>query len=516
MLVVALCLLAVPLPATPAEAATLEPAAAGQGAPVVPILFPLEKRISWVDTFGAARSGGRTHAGNDLMADKMTPLLAVVDGKLDWLNLTGKLSSYNNLPYYNILLRGDDGNDYFYVHINNDTPGTDDGKGGVEFAYAPGLSNGMQVKRGQVIAYVGDSGNAEDTAPHLHFEIHLGGYVSASGGQTRSPSAIDPYNSLKAAPTLAEWTAAGKPPITVPTTVPGATTTTTKSTTTTTKPPTTTTTTAKPPTTTTTTKPTTSSTAFRTTTTTAPKVTTTTLPGAAVAGFSDVRTSDWFYRDFAGALAADIVVPDPDNRFRPYSLVSRALFATYLVRTMAPDELAALGDAAPAATTTTTTAVGDWGGADGGGTGETGDAGGPGEGGAPPVEDIFADVPASHWAYDEIELAARLGLVRGTGDGGSFSPDALVTRAQMATMLCRALGAEPGDEGAGGGSPACLLYKDISEDYWAGGAIVTVHTYGLMYGDANKCFRPVENTNRAQAVTVMARLLRLLQGEAGS
>ena len=111
----------------------------------------------------------------------MTPLSAVVDGKLDWLNLTGKLSSYNNLPYYNILLRGDDGNDYFYVHINNDTPGTDDGMGGVQFAYAPGLTNGMHVKRGDVIAYVGDSGNAEDTAPHLHFEIHVGGYVERLG-----------------------------------------------------------------------------------------------------------------------------------------------------------------------------------------------------------------------------------------------------------------------------------------------------------------------------------------------
>ena len=176
---------------------------------MVPILFPLENRVSWTDTFGAARSGGRTHAGNDLMAPKMTPILAVVDGKLDWLNLTGKLSSYNNLPYYNILLRGDDGNDYFYIHLNNDTPGTDDGQGGVEYAYAPGLTNGTRVQRGQVIGYVGDSGNAEDVGSHLHFEIHLGGYVAASSGQSRTPSAIDPYPSLMAAPTLAEWIAAG-------------------------------------------------------------------------------------------------------------------------------------------------------------------------------------------------------------------------------------------------------------------------------------------------------------------
>ena len=126
------------------------------GRPVVPILFPLEKRVTWTDTFGAARSGGRTHAGNDLMAPKMTPILAVVDGKLDWLNLTGKLSSYNNLPYYNILLRGDDGNDYFYIHLNNDTPGTDDGQGGVAVRLRPrSHQRHARASAGDVIALRG-------------------------------------------------------------------------------------------------------------------------------------------------------------------------------------------------------------------------------------------------------------------------------------------------------------------------------------------------------------------------
>ncbi len=155
---------------------------------VVPITFPFEKRWSWVDTWGAPRSGGRTHEGNDIMVPKMTKLLAVVDGRMDGLNLTGKLSSYNNLPYYNILLRGDDGNDYYYIHLNNDTPGTDDAKGGVGNAYAPGMTNGTRVKAGQFIGYAGDSGNAEDTGSHLHFEIHPGGY--------KNP--VDPYDSLKA------------------------------------------------------------------------------------------------------------------------------------------------------------------------------------------------------------------------------------------------------------------------------------------------------------------------------
>lgn len=502
LLVVALCLLANPSSAPPAQAAGLtgvwDPAAAGdstveagltaaaagQGAPTVAIIFPLEQRISWVDTFGAARSGGRTHAGNDLMVPKMTRLLAVADGTIDWINTTGKLSSYNNLPYYNILLRGDDGNDYFYVHINNDTPGTDDGAGGVEFAYAPGLKNGQHVKAGDFIAYVGDSGNAEDTAPHLHFEIHLGGYVSASGTQTRSPSAIDPYNSLKAAPTFAEWSAGGKPQLTTTTTKPVSTTATTKA------PPTTTTatTTPKPSTTTTTTQTSTGSTAFRTTTTVTPP-TTAPSAGATVQGFTDVKTTDWFYRDFAQALEAGIVTDELDDRFRPYSKVSRALFAAYLVRTMAPDEIAALGSV------------------------DTGDSDGDGDGAAG-AEPIFSDVPADHWAHAEIEAAARLGLVKGTGDGSTYTPDALVTRAQMAAMLCRALGAES-TEGSPVGA-AYLIYDDIPKGFWAQGAIVTVRNYGLMCGDAQDCFRPDENTNRAQAVTVMARLLRLLQGEAGS
>jgi hypothetical protein len=456
-MVVALSLVILPVTRGSAQTAGLTAAVANPSAPVVPILFPLEKHISWTDTFGAARSGGRTHAGNDLMAPKMTPLLAVVDGKIDWLNLTGKLSSYNNLPYFNILLRGDDGNDYFYIHLNNDTPGTDDGKGGVQFAYAPGLTNGTRVHRGDVIGYVGDSGNAEDTGSHLHFEIHLGGYVAATGGQTRTPSAIDPYASLKAAPTLAEWIAAGKPALTTSTTVAGSTTTTTTHSTTTTTP--------KPTTTTTTLKPTT---------------TTTTVAGIGVPGFTDVRTTDWFYADFAQARAAGVVTPAADSRFRPYESVSRALFAAYLVRTMAPAELERPAGAAAAEAPT------------------------------------FKDVPSTYWAYREIQAAARLGLVKGTGDGATFSPEALVSRAQMATMICRAMGADPNGDWAGDAAAAHLLFNDVPRGYWAQGSIVMVKYLGLMCGDANDCFWPMKNTTRAQAITVMARILRLLEGGSGS
>jgi murein DD-endopeptidase MepM/ murein hydrolase activator NlpD len=477
LLVSVFCVLAMATGQRDARAATVGAAADG-GAVVVPILFPLENRIPFTDTFGAARSGGRTHAGNDIMAPKMTPVLAVVDGKLDWMNTTGKLSSYNSLPYYNILLRGDDGNDYFYIHLNNDTPGTDDGQGGMQYAYAPGLTNGSKVQKGQLIGYVGDSGNAEDCGSQLHFEIHVGGYVAAGEGQSRTPSSIDPYPSLMAAPTFAEWQAAGGDSGTTTTLDAGPTTTTEPGatpgeTTTTTVPPVTTTTTVKP--TTTTVRPTT--TTVRPTTTTVRPTTTTTTPGdTRVPGFTDVKTTDWFYADFAQARTAGVIVSPADQRFRPYSKISRALFAVYLVRAMVPDELQGFTS-----------------------------NGGPREAGT------FSDVDTSYWAYAEIETAARLGLVQGTGDGSTFSPDGLVTRAQMAAMMCRAMD-RMSMSAASDSVPARTLFKDVPKGYWAQASIAEVESLGLMCGDDEGRFRPLESSTRAQAITVMARLMRLLEG----
>jgi murein DD-endopeptidase MepM/ murein hydrolase activator NlpD len=162
------------------------PFAGRASAATVPIVFPLEKRVTVQHDYLAPRSG-HLHQGTDLMASKLTKELACVSGKV-----TLRIGTYGGVPEYSIWLAGDDGHGYFYIHINNDNPGTDDGKGGVAHAFAPGLVSGAHVKRGQFIAYVGDSGNAESTSPHLHFEIH----------QTTSMSSasIDPYNSLVNAP----------------------------------------------------------------------------------------------------------------------------------------------------------------------------------------------------------------------------------------------------------------------------------------------------------------------------
>jgi len=145
---------------------TSEPAAEAMPA----ILFPLAAdSVRFTSGFGDPRAGGRTHHGQDMFCAKWTPILAVVNGTVDWI-ASGRPKSGKS---YSILLRGDDGNQYFYDHLNNDNPGTKDNLGDPEFAYAPGLRNGARVTAGEIIGYVGDSGDAEASGPHLHFEIHL-------------------------------------------------------------------------------------------------------------------------------------------------------------------------------------------------------------------------------------------------------------------------------------------------------------------------------------------------------
>jgi len=169
-----------------------------------------------------------------------------------------------------------------------------------------------------------------------------------------------------------------------------------------------------------------------------------------------------------------VVPAGSDPHFNPYQKLSRDLFAVYLVRAMAPESL--------------TQYVGGM---------------------------TFVDVPQSYWAYKEITVAARLGLVNGTDDTAKlFSPDALVTRAQMATMMCRAIGDKMDALAVGTGSVAYRYYSDVPDGYWAQTAIADLHDLGLMCGNAGQ-FRPEENTNRAQAITVMARLARMLEGGSG-
>jgi peptidoglycan LD-endopeptidase LytH len=121
----------------------------------------LERPYSYVDSWGAPRSGGRSHQGTDVMAPHGARVFAFVNGVVS----RESTSSNGGIQLY---LQGDNGVEYFYAHLSG---------------YA--VSTGARVRAGQLIAYNGQTGNAQYTAPHVHFEVHM------SGG------AVNPYPHLK-------------------------------------------------------------------------------------------------------------------------------------------------------------------------------------------------------------------------------------------------------------------------------------------------------------------------------
>ena len=129
---------------------------------IYPMVFPLAGNNSYTDTWHAPRSGGQVHEGTDMLADKMVRVLAVADGHVGWISDTCCALRINHT----------DGWASMYIHLNNDTPGTDDGLG---WGIADGIEEGTFVEAGEVIGWVGDSGNAEWANSHLHFELHAPG-----------------------------------------------------------------------------------------------------------------------------------------------------------------------------------------------------------------------------------------------------------------------------------------------------------------------------------------------------
>jgi murein DD-endopeptidase MepM/ murein hydrolase activator NlpD len=127
---------------------------------------PIQGGASFVNSWGWPRSGGtRSHKGTDMYGSQGHghPLVAVQDGtvKLRTVSLGGIV----------VYLYDDAGNRYYYAHAAG---------------YAAGLTDGQRVSRGQVIAYVGSTGNAG--GPHLHFQIHPGG-----------GAAVNPYPTVREA-----------------------------------------------------------------------------------------------------------------------------------------------------------------------------------------------------------------------------------------------------------------------------------------------------------------------------
>ncbi len=132
-----------------AEPATLPAQVVATGALVLPVVGV--PRAAITDTWGQSRAGGaRAHQGTDIMAPRGTPVVAVAPGSIEklFLSQAGGITLYTRSP--------DRRWSYYYAHLSG---------------YAAGVAEGMRVEAGQVIGYVGDTGNAGTGNHHLHFGV---------------------------------------------------------------------------------------------------------------------------------------------------------------------------------------------------------------------------------------------------------------------------------------------------------------------------------------------------------
>ena len=148
----------------------VESLAAGSAIAIRGFVFPVAAEARFGNDFGAPRMVGtqfeHSHQGNDIFAAYGAPLVACERGVVTRIG-TDRLGGTK------LWLVGQSGTRYYYAHLS---------------AFAPGLTEGLVVESGTLLGYVGDTGNARGTSPHLHFEVHPGG-----------GPAVNPYFLLRAA-----------------------------------------------------------------------------------------------------------------------------------------------------------------------------------------------------------------------------------------------------------------------------------------------------------------------------
>ena len=162
------------------------PLSSGGATRAVPrLVFPVVGPVNYINDFGAPR-GRLPHQGNDLMGVKKSIVVAVEAGRV-------KFWTHSASAGCMLYLYGRSGTMYEYIHLNNDLTMKNDNRGRcvAGTAYAKGLRSGASVKAGQPVGYLGDSGDANGIASHLHFEVH-----------PRGGSAVSPYRYLKRARVL--------------------------------------------------------------------------------------------------------------------------------------------------------------------------------------------------------------------------------------------------------------------------------------------------------------------------
>jgi murein DD-endopeptidase MepM/ murein hydrolase activator NlpD len=129
--------------------------------------FPVVGEVTYTNDWGAPRASTGTHVGNDIFGEFGAPAVAVRDGRL---TKVGTLDISGN----RLWLIDDNGDAYFYAHLSS---------------FANVARNGARVQAGDVLGFIGNTGDAEPTPPHLHFEVHPGGLNEAP---------VNPFPILKA------------------------------------------------------------------------------------------------------------------------------------------------------------------------------------------------------------------------------------------------------------------------------------------------------------------------------
>ncbi|MGZ4280686.1 MAG: choice-of-anchor P family protein [Gaiellaceae bacterium] len=155
-------------PTLPGSPLTSQPKLGGAG-----YVFPVYGPVSFTDTYGAFRGDvpGNWHHGDDIFAPLGAPVLAVADGVVFSVG-------WNTIGGNRLWLRDSQGNEFYFAHLS---------------AFSPLARNGRRVKAGEVLGFVGNTGDAAGTPTHLHFEIHPAAdiYLGYDG-------AVDPTQYLQA------------------------------------------------------------------------------------------------------------------------------------------------------------------------------------------------------------------------------------------------------------------------------------------------------------------------------
>ena len=131
-------------------------------------VFPVHGPVAYTDTFKAARAVVGWHHGEDIFAPIGAPVLAVARGSLFSVG-------WNDIGGNRFWLRDTQGNEFYYAHLS---------------AFTTLAVNGAQVQAGDVIGFVGNTGDAQTTPPHLHFEIHPVGMLSLGYDGVINPSLV--------------------------------------------------------------------------------------------------------------------------------------------------------------------------------------------------------------------------------------------------------------------------------------------------------------------------------------